>query len=446
MNLSKIWLSSLLGTIVIASVGCSSGKTGEANTPTPASSTTPNAPAAPAASNPDPVKVTIYQQGAGITDEEFKLLIAEPVKKKYPYITVELVRADKDKTPQNLVASGTLPDIVFTESIGLNTFKDLKAIQDLTGLLKERNFDLNRFEPYVIDTLKAFGEKGEFYGIPFSVNFSATFYNKDIFDKFGVPYVKDGQTWEELTELAKKLTRVDSGVQYYGFYPGGLNLILGQSALELFDTKTQKASMTGDGWGRVFQTYKAVWDIPGNQVVGNNITVFQKDRTIAMMADFGARLGELEALHNQGTPMNWDLTTFPVWKENPKAVAETQVHMLLLSSTSKNKDAAFKVFEVVTANESQLEMNKRGRKSTLKDPKMKESFGANMNSIKGKNVNAVYFGTPAVTRLTNKYAIITRGEANTAINKVVKDGLDINTVLRQAEEDANKKIMEALKQ
>ncbi|TNJ66981.1 extracellular solute-binding protein [Paenibacillus hemerocallicola] len=436
MNTNKKWIPLLLGSIILTSAGCSADGGDKA----------PSTSAAATETKPEPVTVSVFQQGANITDEEFQAIVAEPVKKKYPHITVELVRADKDKTPQNLVASGALPDLVFTESLGLNTFKDLKAIQDLTSLLKENNFDLNRLEPFAVETIKAFGEKGEFYAIPLSVNFSATFYNKDLFDKFGVPYPKDGQTWEEMTELGKRLTRVENGQQYYGFYPGGLNLMAGEASLPYYDPKTQKATLTGDGWARVFQTYKAVWDIPGNQVTGNNITTFNRDRTIAMMADFGARLGELETLHNQGNPMNWDLTTFPVFKDNPKTVAETQLHMLLLSSASKNKNAAMKVLEVVTSDETQLEMNKRGRKTVLKDPKMKESFGANLNSLKGKNVNAIFYGTPAVLRYTDKYAVIARGQLLPSITKITQEGRDINTVLRETEELANKKIEEALRQ
>ncbi|QNU26215.1 ABC transporter substrate-binding protein [Geobacillus zalihae] len=36
-------------------------------------------------------------------------------------------------------------------------------------------------------------------------------YNKDLFDKAGVPYPKDDWTWEDFLEAAKKLTKVENG-------------------------------------------------------------------------------------------------------------------------------------------------------------------------------------------------------------------------------------------
>lgn len=55
------------------------------------------------------------------------------------------------------------------------------------------------------------------------MNIPALFYNKDIFDKFGVAYPKNGMIYEETLDLdlARRVTRSDGGVQYLGFYTGG---------------------------------------------------------------------------------------------------------------------------------------------------------------------------------------------------------------------------------
>jgi multiple sugar transport system substrate-binding protein len=70
--------------------------------------------------------------------------------------------------------------------------------------------------PTTIDIQKGFADGGT-YGMPVSTTSGALFHNKDLFDKFGVPYPKDGMTWDVLYELAKKMTRNEGGVQYKGF-------------------------------------------------------------------------------------------------------------------------------------------------------------------------------------------------------------------------------------
>ncbi|NOU90117.1 extracellular solute-binding protein [Paenibacillus sp. LMG 31460] len=43
------------------------------------------------------------------------------------------------------------------------------------------------------------------------------YYNKDIFDKFGISYPRNGMTWDEVYDLAKKLNRTEDGISYRGF-------------------------------------------------------------------------------------------------------------------------------------------------------------------------------------------------------------------------------------
>lgn len=438
----RIWIAAMLAAIALTSAGCGGGSTAGSTTGGNAADTGSKAEAQQA--NTDPVKLVLYQRNANISDEEFKILIAEPVKKKYPYIDIEIVHADKEKTPENLVASGNVPDLVFTNGPGVRAFAELDAAQDLSELIKVNRFDLSRFEPNVIDTIKALNDQGKFLAVPFSINFTALFYNKDIFDKFGVPYPKDGLTWEEVTELAKQLTRKDNGQQYYGLNQAGIALKASQLSLKSYDPGTKKAVLATDGWVRAFSAQQAIAGIPGN-TPADNIKTFQVDQTLAMSAAKGARIGELEDLYNQGKTLNWDMVSFPTFKEAPKTDAEAATHMLMVTSTSKHKDAAFKVLQVVTEDANQAEMNKRGRLTALKDPKIKENFGASLNSLKGKNIQAVFYNTPAANRYSDKFSEIASAQAVAAMGKVVSGETDINTALRQAEDEANKLIEAELK-
>ncbi|MFN3683530.1 MAG: ABC transporter substrate-binding protein [Fimbriimonadaceae bacterium] len=61
---------------------------------------------------------------------------------------------------------------------------------------------------------------GRVYGFPCNVNANAIWFNKDVFDRSGVPYPKPGWTWEEFIETAKKLTiRDEKGrAKQFGLY------------------------------------------------------------------------------------------------------------------------------------------------------------------------------------------------------------------------------------
>jgi multiple sugar transport system substrate-binding protein len=389
-----------------------------------------------------PLTLSLYQYSANLSDEEFRVLMAEPLKKKYPNVTLELVRAGTGTSPEQMVTAGTMPDIIFTGSAGAVTINKLKAAQDLNGLIKKYNMDINKFDAVAMDSIRRYSESGELFAIPFNLNFSALYYNKDVFDKFAVAYPKDGMRWDDAIELARRVTRSQDGVQYSGLnVDGGVQRLAEQLELAVVDPKTLKAVLMTDGWRKVADTYKRLMDIPGNRI-SNPVQVFEKDRTLAMLIGLGARLGELEELHNTGNPMNWDLATVPTFPEYPNNALRTSVFLLMLSSTSKYQEQAFQVMSFFTSEEVQAEINKRGRLTSLKDPKFRQSFGETINTLKGKNKDAIFKTVPAPMPPITLYDGIALNEATAAIGEVVNGRSDANTALRAAEDRANKRIEE----
>lgn len=393
----------------------------------------------------EPITLTMMQDGAALSDEEFQALFAEPVKKAYPNITLELVRSGtKGNSPAELVAAGTFPDLVFASSRSYFTFTKLKVPTDLTETVKKNNLDLTKFEPSAIEAIRNYGDRGELYGIPMFVNVNALYYNKDIFDKFALPYPKDGMTWEETIDLAKRTTRMENNIQYAGLDTGSFLNFASGMALPYADAKTGKAKLLTDEWKKVCELYKQITDIPGNKAVGGVIKAFMSDQTLAMMANFGGRIGELEQQHNQGKPMNWDLASYPSFREHPGKAAEMDVHFLSVSSMSGKKDAAFKVIALLTGEDNQSAATKRGRLSAWKDPKMKEQFGVQLNALKGKNVAALFANTPIVPKGITIYDDFAKDAIGKQLSGFTSGQMDVNSMLRQAEEAANQAIASEL--
>jgi len=402
----------------------------------------PDQPQKPAASS-EPVTLKIYMWDALFQEETFQRLIAEPVKKKYPHITLQQLVRGQNAQPESLVTnSDNAVDIIMAWNDVLTQFSDLKLIGDMTAEIKKANVDLGRFEPEVLDGMRDGSNRDVLYGLPFAQDFYALYYNKDIFDKFGIDYPKDGMTWEETAELAKKLTRLEGGVQYKGLDPEGVEKLGNSLSLQFVDPKTSKASVDNDGWKRVLETAKQIYEIPGNDnkvlAHGATVTRFAKDKNIAMYASHGVVNGLAQS------DLNWDLAQYPSFKEKPGVYGMVKAYALCVTTTSKYKEQAMQVLQVLTSDEVQLAYTKSAPLlSTLKNPEMKKHFGADMPVLKGKRVESIFKSKPAPFAAQSVYSGKVRVVVETKFNDVIA-GKDINTALREAEEEGNKQI-EALK-
>jgi len=110
------------------------------------------------------------------------------------------IRVDFMHIPQNyfqkihlLFASNTAPDVIFINNLYLPVYADF--LQEMTP-----NGE------YYPQALEALSYDGKLYAIPRDVSNLVIFYNKDLFDKKGVPYPSAGWTFEDFLKTAQKLT------------------------------------------------------------------------------------------------------------------------------------------------------------------------------------------------------------------------------------------------
>jgi maltose-binding protein MalE len=77
--------------------------------------------------------------------------------------------------------------------------------QRITGYCQRFSRRYERLARHEI-IVQAYSTKGEFLTMPYTVESAVMYYNKDLFDKFGATYPKDGLTWNETMDLARKLS------------------------------------------------------------------------------------------------------------------------------------------------------------------------------------------------------------------------------------------------
>jgi multiple sugar transport system substrate-binding protein len=397
----------------------------------------------------DPITIRMYQSDAGLSDEEFNNFFAVPVKKALPNVTLELVRNGKGQTPQDLVVAGTFPDLIFNGNRFLADYIRLGLVSDMTELIKKEGMDVSKFDPLAVDALKQqYKNESGIIAIPFSLNFAANFYNKGLFDKFGVPYPKDNMTMQDVLELGKKMSRNENGIQYRALDTNGLVNFGTAARLPLIDEKTGKSALLSEGWKKQYEVFMSLnLDIPNNRrdqgKTGGN--AFIKDQTTAMFMANGDLLSNIHEAVKQGTPLNWDVVSYPTFMDIPGKGWEVNATVLALSKTSKHPNEAFKVISIVTEQQNQLNMTKQSRLSSLNDPEMKKHFAADLETTKGKNVQGIFKVTHVPTSYrTEDYGLVSR-QLNPAADKLMKGQGDINTVLAEAHELANRDIEAAMK-
>jgi ABC-type glycerol-3-phosphate transport system substrate-binding protein len=392
----------------------------------------------PAVIDNKPVTVTINTMHA-MSDEDFDKLFVQPVKKKYPHITLKLIKLGN--IPE-MVTTGSIPDLFISWNGGTGTLSILDIPDDATPYLQKQKIDLSRFDPVVMDALRVMSSKNELYGLPFKTNYTVLYYNKDVFDKFGVAYPKDGLFWEDAIEIAKKLSRVQDGVTYRGLDPERIYRLSFPYSLNYVDPKTDKASINNDQWKKVFEMAKAIYSIPNNNPTkskgfGNAADAFLKDKTVGMLGttNLNSRLQEVYK------DLNWDMVQYPSYKDKPNVFGMVDAQYLILSKTSKNKDAAIQVMEAVTSDEAQMvNVRQLGNLAPLKDKKFADSYGKDMAMLQGKNLPAIFKSKFAPAAQVSIYTDKAITVVNNRFEDYLKGTKDLNTVMRESEEQINKMV------
>ncbi|MDF2721069.1 MAG: transporter substrate-binding protein [Paenibacillus sp.] len=388
----------------------------------------------------DPVTITVGINASQMTEQEVRRFISEPVRKKYPYITVEPVSlVGQGQTLTDRAAAKMVPDIV-ANGVGniVQEYVPLGLMYDMSGLIEKYGFAVNRIQPILLDAIRIGSGIKETFGIPIWNQAFGLIYNKDLFDKFGAAYPNDGMTWEQVRDLAIKLNRNENGVQYYGLFPDSVYRGANQLGLRFIDWSTKKAVLETDEWKELFTYWYSLWSAPGYAPKGTNYTTLFNQGRLAMTSGSTSTAQTLLEIPQ----LNWDVATYPVNPIAPGVGQRVTDFDLFLASTSANKDAAFQVISVVLSDEVQLDISRNGRMSALNNPAVQNEFGQAVPGFQAKHV--VAFTKPKLAVMPEYRDIAPTNDANAAFNSVLYDGKDINTALREANEAINKKIQASL--
>jgi multiple sugar transport system substrate-binding protein len=433
---SKAKRTAMAALLLVLASGC---------TPAPAKTNREAGGTAPQDGQHEQAKLVFYSNN-GNSEESFDQSFGNALRKKFPNYTIEYIRAATGTSLQDLLASGTKFDIFFNTIGNFERYMIESGMEyDMRELIKKHNVPLSDLDPVYVEYMNG-AAGGPIYGFPIQNNVMTLYYNKTLFQKFGVPFPQNGMTWDEAIELGKKLTRQEAGTSYVGLTVNPANTAnQNQFSLPSVDPLTMKPTInTNPLWKPLFET---LFVRPFENEIARAETIrlkkipdhytFVRDQTLAM---YGYSSGLISALGEEMKQLDWDIAALPTFREKPGVGAQPYPFQMGITSFSANKDAAMTALKFLLSEEYQKEISEKGQMPVLNLETVKQAFG-NKSTFSNKNYSALFYNKMAsIAFKTPPYgAAIDRFYTNGAL-QLAQGQIDINSLFRQSEEEATKEI------
>ncbi|MFE0556555.1 ABC transporter substrate-binding protein [Paenibacillus sp. NPDC058910] len=386
----------------------------------------------------------LYPWGQEAFDKLFK-----DIDEKLPNINVELVDSQAQLEPlQELNAKQIVPDIIFA-NWGIDALQELDMIEPLDDLIESHQFDFSGIDPSIIAYWRLVDSEGRLLGMPTASDNYTMFYNKEVFDLFGVTYPTGDLTWDDMVDLAKKLTGERDGIQYHGLemgpgFAGTEALVpLKQLNVNLTDPETGEVLITKEpAIIKYLELMKKFYSIPG---IYSDDPEVRKDysfqnKNVAMIVSWPGYIkwgiGDPEITkHIQSVPV-------PVWPELPNIAPASFSHPFIINKYSEHKDEAFQVLTEYVSSEHQAQLARIGDRPVLTDPKVYEEFGAELEVYEGMDINAFFSRQPVIPKTISKWDQYV--ELSGSLMKFSESDMNIPEFLRVLQEESEAKIKDAM--
>ncbi|MFN3327963.1 MAG: extracellular solute-binding protein, partial [Fervidobacterium pennivorans] len=123
-------------------------------------------------------------------------------KQKGIEVVWEPIAGDYKQVLMTRLSGGTGPDIFYVDVYVFEELAKANVLLPLDTYVKRDNFDLSDFYQSLID---AFKYQNRLYGIAKDFSTLAVWFNKEIFDKYKVPYLTNDETWDSFLKKLQQL-------------------------------------------------------------------------------------------------------------------------------------------------------------------------------------------------------------------------------------------------
>jgi multiple sugar transport system substrate-binding protein len=333
---------------------------------------------------------------------------------KNPNIDVEVISNQgiygPNKDPQEALETlidEEKPDVILVNGTDqLEKFVQKGRLYALDDVIKQDKFDVEQILPATLDTIRLKGE-GKLYGLSPDFYSQALYYNKDLFEQYGIELPKNKMSWEDVMNLAKRFPTDGQGDQrIYGFSANSymregipyqfMSSIGTTMGLNFINPDQMKVTVQTDAWMKAFQlTVDSVKSgalyVPKKQNTDSNTPNMYEDYLkqnlfamgkVAMTIDGNYMMQNLQEVKDRMKdvkPINWDIVTVPVDPQNPDFSATVSVsNVFSINAQSPNTRAAWEFIKYINSDEFARVMSKSTNSLMTRTAYAKERDGHNL--------------------------------------------------------------------
>jgi ABC-type glycerol-3-phosphate transport system substrate-binding protein len=248
--------------------------------------------------------------------------------------------ADLNQKLITMTAAGVAPDVVYGDDIRIFAFAETGLLEPIDAYITRDNLNMRLYPIPVVEGLKV---RNRLYSLPTAVSIHGTFYNVDLFDKYGLPYLPTDWstttfTWDDFTMLVRKLT-VDTngdgqtdqfGLQDFGTY-GGWNML---GLWNVTDIDANRTQYKGDD-PAVFNAMLKIMSLHTEYKAWGGNFLNQTAGTTTTQSYY---VNNLRTQMVNGNLINWKLGVLP---KGDTRVSQGAFLSLGIPSGSINKEAAW---------------------------------------------------------------------------------------------------------
>ncbi len=306
-------------------------------------------------------------------DELFETRIKGFVEEKFPNVTMELIstRADSDGL-QEMFAADIMPDLLHITN-GFGPLQELDMLFPLEDMVEQYGLDLDKVRTGALESTRAMDPalENRLLGFPIEEVAYGLFYNKSLFDQFGVDYPTNGMTWEEVIELARDVTREVDEVKYRGLVLGTSVLPLLQLSPQGVDPETGEVSLASESdFSDYLDLMKEITEIPGNYE-----PEMEESFEGQQVAMFISTLTSQRDMYGDDQ-YDFDLVRVPTWSDHPDIGPHSRVYPVSISPYSEHKEEAFAVLNYLVSEEMQAKMARAAQTPVSDEPNVHQEYAA----------------------------------------------------------------------
>ncbi|MWC31300.1 ABC transporter substrate-binding protein [Paenibacillus sp. MMS18-CY102] len=375
---------------------------------------------------------------------------------EHPNIKLEIIPYDLfTDSPEKLtdIVRNQKPDVIAIDSLA--TYRKLSSedkLMSLDTLIAKDTYDIDAFIPAVIDELRSAGG-GSINGLTPYLSTQALYYNKKLFDRYGIPYPKDNMTMEQFLKLAERFpvdgTDEERVYGYFNYgqellttYFGGLIEPLARAAnLSIIDPATDQVQIETEAWMQVFERGIKSFRSDAFRIEGgieNNLFAQGRAAMQIYNLSFLDHLTEYQAAHPNDSAVDWDFVTVPHNPDGPNLAQWKLTTIYSIGADSSQREAAWELVKYL--NSEKIQRSAAAGTLVTRQALNVEREGRSVESL--LNVQSTQVRNPWET-LSKSYLMKFRQFANAAVLKVLNDNVPLKEALATLQNEAQAEWMKS---